>query len=83
MLITCYYQGNDFIDLSNIVGAGGNLTVQQVGKPATRKGDPLFMQHLNNAWHKADNNTKKSLNQCAHLNGSGNVARIDAIKDHP
>ena len=59
------------------------MTVQQVGKPATRKGDPLFMQHLNEAWHKANENTKASLKQCVHLDKSGKVVRIDAIKDFP
>jgi len=82
-LTTCPYQGNDFFDLSNIVGAGGNMTVQQVDKPATRKGDPRFMQNLNDAWHRTDDNTRASLDQCVHLNDAGNVARIDAIKDHP
>ncbi len=82
-LTTCPYQGNYFFDLSNIVGAGGNMTVQQVDKPATRKGDPRFMQNLNDAWHRADDNTRASLGQCVHLNDAGNVARIDAIKDHP
>ncbi|KAL9005513.1 MAG: hypothetical protein Q9188_001715 [Gyalolechia gomerana] len=77
------YGGNDFFDLSNIVGAGGNMTVQQVNKPATRKGDPLFMQHLNDAWHRADDGTKQSLQNCVHLDGDGNVVRIDAIKDFP
>lgn len=38
------FGGNDFIDLSNIVGAGGNMTVGQVGDPSTLKGDPTFMQ---------------------------------------
>ena len=75
--------GNDFIDLSNIVGAGGNLTVQQAGDNSTRKGDPLFMQHLNTAWHKADAKTKDSLKNCVHINKEGEVVRIDAIKDHP
>jgi len=59
------------------------LTVQQAGNPATRKGDPLFMQHLNEAWQRADDNTKASLSNCVHLDGSGNVSRIDAIKDFP
>lgn len=77
------FGGNDFIDLSNIVGGGGNLTVQQVGEPGTRKGDPLFMQHLNEAWHKADVKLKESLKSCVHLDKSGKVVRIDAIKDHP
>lgn len=75
--------GNDFIDVSNIVGAGGNLTVQQAGDNSTRKGDPLFMQNLNTAWHKADAKTKDSLKNCVHVNKEGNVVRIDAIKDHP
>ena len=82
-LITNVYQGNDFIDLSNICGAGGNLTVQQTGNPATRKGDPLFMQHLNDAWHNTDGDTRSSLSQCVHLDDSGKVTRIDAIKDFP
>lgn len=83
MLTTCNHKGNDFIDLSNIVGAGGNLTVQQVGNAATRKGDSLFMQHLNDAWHNADDDRKAALSQCVHLDDAGNVRRIDAIKDYP
>jgi hypothetical protein len=75
--------GNDFFDLSNIVGAGGNLTVMQVGEPSTLKGDPLFMQHLNTAWKKADQRTKNACARCVHLDRSGNVIRIDAIKDNP
>ena len=54
------FGGNDFIDLSNIVGAGGNLTIQQEGDPSTRKGDPLFMQHLRAAWSKAPQHEKPS-----------------------
>ena len=75
--------GNDFIDLSNIVGAGGNMTIQQVGEPSTRKGDPLFMQQLNEAWHKASAGEKDSLRSCVHTNAKGDVVRIDSIKDHP
>lgn len=52
------FGGNDFIDLSNICGAGGNLIVQQVGKDWTRKGDPRFMQNLNDAWQRADQGRK-------------------------
>ena len=77
------YMGNDFIDVSNIVGAGGNITVQQVGDDSTRKGDPLFMQQLNTAWHRASAATKASLKDCVHLDDKGDVKRIDAIKDHP
>jgi len=75
--------GNDFIDISNIVGAGGNLTVEQVGDNSTLKGDPTFMQDMNTAWHKADQATKNSLKDWVHLDGTGKVVRIDAIKDHP
>lgn len=77
------FMGNDFIDVSNIVGAGGNITVQQVGEPATRKGDPIFMQQLDAAWHRASASTKASLKDCVHLNEKGDVVRIGAIKDYP
>ena len=59
------------------------MTVQQVGQNWTRKGDPLFMQHLNEAWGKASAATKKPLERSVHLNGQGHVVRIDAIKDNP
>ena len=77
------FMGNDFIDVSNIVGAGGNITVQQVGEPSTRKGDPLFMQQLNASWHRASTSTKTSLKECVHVNEKGDVVRIGAIKDYP
>ena len=77
------FMGNDFIDVSNIIGAGGNITVQQVGEPSTRKGDPIFMQQLNTAWHRASAVTKASLKDCVHLNEKGDVKRISAIKDFP
>ena len=59
------------------------MTVQQVGEPSTRKGDPLFMQQLNTAWHKASKTEKDSLRNCVHTNSKGDIIRIDAIKDHP
>ena len=77
------FGGNDFIDISNIVGAGGNLTIQQQGDPSTRKGDPLFMQHLRNAWHKASQSTKDELKGSVFTDGKGEVERIGPIKDHP
>lgn len=77
------FGGNDFIDISNIVGAGGNLTIQQEGDPSTRKGDPLFMQHLQQAWAKASAQTKAELKSCIHLNKEGQVIRMDAIKGNP
>ena len=75
-------QGNDFIDLSNIVGAGGNMTVQQVGEDLTRKGDPLFMQNLNKTWAKASPQTKAGLANCV-FTRDGKVVRIGPIKDYP
>ena len=77
------FGGNDFMDLSNIVGAGGNLTVQQEGDPSTRKGDPLFMQHLRAAWSKAPQHVKEELKGAVFLNKHGKVERIGPIKDNP
>ena len=59
------------------------MTVQQVGEPSTRKGDPIFMQQLNQAWHKASAGENNALKDCVHVNGKGDVVRIDPIKDHP
>ena len=59
------------------------MTVQQVNNPATRKGDPLFMQNLNNAYHNADDATKQSLQPCIFLDDNGNVIRMGPIKDFP
>ncbi|KAL8663218.1 MAG: hypothetical protein Q9202_004064 [Teloschistes flavicans] len=77
------FGGNDFIDISNIVGAGGNLTIQQEGDNSTRKGDPLFMQHLRTAWKKASQQTKAELKGSVFTDAHGDVARIGPIKDHP
>ncbi|KAK4967526.1 hypothetical protein LTR66_011950 [Elasticomyces elasticus] len=77
------FGGNDFFDISNIVGAGGNITAQQVGDPSTLKGDPRFMQDLNEAWHNATQAEKDGLASCVHLDSSGNVVRIDPIKFNP
>lgn len=41
------WQGNDTIDISNIVGAGGNMTCQQVGDPAGKfKGEYQNLPYL-------------------------------------
>ncbi|KAL8910635.1 MAG: hypothetical protein Q9171_004090 [Xanthocarpia ochracea] len=77
------FGGNDFIDISNIVGAGGNITIQQQGEPSTRKGDPLFMQNLRAAWKKASPATKNDLKGSIFLNKKGEVERMGPIKDHP
>jgi hypothetical protein len=76
------FGGNDFFDVSVIVGAGGNMVVQQVGDPKTRKGDAHFMQNLNNAWSKASQQTKNALSNCVHVS-NGKVVRIDAPKNFP
>ncbi|KAL8745582.1 MAG: hypothetical protein Q9190_002294 [Brigantiaea leucoxantha] len=77
------FGGNDFFDISNIVGAGGNITIQQVGEPSTRKGDPLFMQNLRHAWDHASSSTKHSLSGSVFTDGKGHVERIGPIKEHP
>lgn len=76
------FGGNDFFDVSVIVGAGGNMTVQQVNDPSTRKGDPHFMQNLNTAWAKLDGNRRNALKNCVHER-NGKVVRIDAPKNFP
>lgn len=76
------FGGNDFIDMSNICGAGGNMIVQQVGDNKTRKGDPKFMQNLQNAWNKASQQEKNDLKNCVFLK-DGKVVRIGAPKDFP
>ena len=70
-------------DVSVIVGAGGNLTVEQVGAPSTRKGDPTFMQDLRAHYARADAKTKDSLRNSVHLDSHGQVSRIDAPKNFP
>ena len=74
--------GNDFFDISNIVGAGGNITIQQQGDPSTRKGDPLFMQNLRHAWQKAPQHVKEALKGSVFTNREGRVQRIGPIKDN-
>lgn len=80
--LTIGYGGNDFFDVSVIVGAGGNMVVQQVGDAKTRKGDAHFMQELNAAWAKASEETKNKLKKCVHVS-NGKVVRIDAPKNFP
>ena len=75
--------GNDTFDISVIVGAGGNMTIQQIGDPSTRKGNPHFMQELRDAWHKADAKTKADLAHVVHLDKAGDPIRIDAPKSNP
>ncbi|KAI4106718.1 MAG: hypothetical protein LQ339_002909 [Xanthoria mediterranea] len=77
------FGGNDFIDMSNIVGAGGNMTIQQQGDPRTRKGDPLFMQNLRKAWAKASPGTKNDLKGSIFTDKAGKVVRMGPIKEHP
>ncbi|KAG9852701.1 hypothetical protein KCU98_g10190, partial [Aureobasidium melanogenum] len=75
--------GNDFFDVSNITGAGGNITVMQKNDPGTIKGHPLFMQALNQAWEHADQKTKDSIKGSLHLDHTGRIVRMDSTKDNP
>ncbi|KAI0483594.1 hypothetical protein F4859DRAFT_473415 [Xylaria cf. heliscus] len=76
------WQGNDTIDISNICGAGGNMTCQQVGDPAGKfKGHETFMQACNTAYHKLPQAKKDQLKGHVFLDGKGNVKRIAAPKD--
>ncbi|KAJ8126219.1 hypothetical protein O1611_g7417 [Lasiodiplodia mahajangana] len=76
------WQGNDTIDISNICGAGGNMTCQQVGDPAGKfKGHETFMQACNQAWHKLPQAKKDQLKGHVFLDGKGNVKRIGAPKE--
>ncbi|KAJ8121745.1 hypothetical protein ONZ43_g1884 [Nemania bipapillata] len=78
----CGWQGNDTIDISNICGAGGNMTCQQVGDPAGKfKGLENFMQACNSAWHKLPQAKKDQLKGHVFLDSKGNVKRIGAPKD--
>ncbi|THW85615.1 hypothetical protein D6D18_07709 [Aureobasidium pullulans] len=77
------FAGNDFFDISNITGAGGNMTIMHVGDPATMKGHPTFMQALNKAWQHADQRTKDGIRKSLHLDSAGKIVRMDATKDNP
>jgi hypothetical protein len=59
------------------------MTIMQSGDISTLKGDSLFMQDMNTAWYRASPKLKDKLKSCVHLDKTGKVIRIDAIKDHP
>ncbi|THV65171.1 hypothetical protein D6D28_09302 [Aureobasidium pullulans] len=69
------FAGNDFFDISNITGAGGNMTIMHVGHPT-------FMQALNKAWQHADQRTKDGIRKSLHLDSAGKIVRMDATKDN-
>ncbi|TRX95651.1 hypothetical protein FHL15_003609 [Xylaria flabelliformis] len=76
------WQGNDTIDISNICGAGGNMTCQQVGDaPGKFKGLETFMQACNDKWHKLPQAKRDQLKGHVFLDGKGNVKRIGAPKE--
>ncbi|KAI5863989.1 hypothetical protein GGS23DRAFT_620879 [Durotheca rogersii] len=78
----CGYMGNDTIDISNIVGAGGNMTCQQVGDPPGKfKGHETFMQACNQAYHKLPQDKKNQLKGHVFLDSKGNVKRIGPPKN--
>ncbi|THW00167.1 hypothetical protein D6D27_00508 [Aureobasidium pullulans] len=76
------FTGNDFFEISNITGAGGNMTIMHVGDPATMKGHPTFMQALNKAWQHADQRTKDGIRKSLHLDSAEKIVRMDATKDN-
>ncbi|KAF7505126.1 hypothetical protein GJ744_001266 [Endocarpon pusillum] len=59
------------------------MTVQQVGEPGTLKGDPLFMQHLNDAFRKASKHTQDKCRGALHFDQKGDIFRLEPIKFHP
>ena len=63
------------------MGAGGNMTVQEINNPSTRKGDPFLMEHHNAAWRAANTPTKKYLRPRVQPDGNGNIVRMDAIEN--
>ncbi|KAK6821825.1 hypothetical protein PG987_014650 [Apiospora arundinis] len=76
------WQGNDTIDISNIVGAGGNMTCQQVGDPAGKfKGHETFMQACNKAWKGLSQQKKDQIKKWVTLDSKGNVKRIGPPKE--
>ncbi|KAG8623554.1 hypothetical protein KVT40_008530 [Elsinoe batatas] len=77
------FGGNDFFDISYIVGLGGNLTIMQVGDRSTLKGHPTLMQACNAKWQKTDQGTKNAIKEAVHLDGSGKVIRVDKPASNP
>ncbi|KAF2221719.1 hypothetical protein BDZ85DRAFT_132716 [Elsinoe ampelina] len=77
------FGGNDFFDMSYIVGLGGNLTIMQAGDRSTLKGHPTLMQACNAKWQKTDQNTKNAIKGAVHLDGSGKVIRVDKPASNP
>jgi len=77
------FGGNDFFDVSYIIGAGGNITVMQSGDPATLKGDPEFMQALNAHWHKIDQKTRDVIKSSIETDRNGNAIRLERPASNP
>lgn len=46
------------------------------------KGDALFMQQCNDAWHKASQEVKNEIRALVFLDAQGNVKRIGPPKDN-
>ncbi|PNS14935.1 hypothetical protein CAC42_2164 [Sphaceloma murrayae] len=77
------FAGNDFFDMSYIVGLGGSLTIMQAGDRSTLKGHPTLMQACNATWQKTDQGTRNAIKQWVHLDGSGKVIRVDKPAANP
>ncbi|KAF4556004.1 LysM domain-containing protein 1 [Elsinoe fawcettii] len=77
------FGGNDFFDISYIVGLGGNLTIMQAGDRSTLKGHPTLMQACNAKWQKTDQGTKNAIKGAVHLDNGGKVVRVDKPASNP
>jgi len=62
--------------------AGGNITVQQVNDPSTRKGDAHFMQEANAEWAKTSQQDKDKIKRFIAADGSGHITRIGPPKEN-
>jgi len=65
-----------------IVGAGGNITVQQVNDPSTRKGAPHFMQDANATWAKTSQADKDKIKRFITFDHEGHIIRIGPPKEN-
>ncbi|KAF4553569.1 LysM domain-containing protein 3 [Elsinoe fawcettii] len=76
------FGGNDFFDISYIVGVGGNMTIKQTTNDDV-KGHPTFMRACNDKWNQLDQGAKDRIGQWVHRDGSGSVVRLDRPLSSP
>jgi len=76
------YLGNDTFDVSNIMGAGGDITVEQVNDASTRKGNPHFMSAANAEWAKTSQADKDKIKRFMTFDSAGHIKRIGPPKEN-